>query len=175
MAITDIKLEPMNVSFNAVDCGATDGGVTVTLAEELVDITTDQTGTQIMDAIRSGNSAEVSLTLKEMTAAQWKRIVSDGMGAAFTPAAGTETAAVGSSKKFTAISTEAAELILKPVGSSDDLRNVTAWKAYPMPDSINYSGDSISMMSVTFKIIPDTTLDSQADLFVFGDGGQDFS
>lgn len=174
MAVTpgSIKIEPMNVTWGGSDLGSTAGGVEVSFSEELVDITADQTGSQVLDALRTGNSVEVSMTIKEMTVARWSQIFEDGGGGALTPGAGTEVVGYGSSKKFTAISTQAKELKLKPVGSADDLRNLHFFKAYVLPGSVSFSGEEISEMSLTFRCIPDTTKNAAIDLFVFGDGTQ---
>ncbi len=174
MAFTpgSVKIEPMDVTWNSNDLGGTTGGVEVTFTEDLVDVTSDQTGSQIMDAIRSGNAVEISMTLSELTVSRWSQMFEDGGGGAHTPASGTEVVGYGSSKRFTAISTEAAVLTLKPTGSSDDLRNLRFHSAYPIPESVSYSGEDLSTMSVTFRCIPDTSLQSAIDLFVFGDGTQ---
>jgi len=174
MAVTpgSFKIEPMDVTWNGTDLGATEGGVEVSFTEDLVDVVADQEGTRVLDAIRSGNSVEVSLTLKEMTVARWSQMFEDAGGGSLTPGGGTEVVGFGKSKNFTAISTQAAALTLKPTGSSDDLRNLLFHKAYPIPESISFVGDATEGMSVSFRVIPDATLADAIELFVFGDGTQ---
>lgn len=174
MAVTpgSYVVEPMDVTWNSNDLGATEGGVELTFTEDLVDVVADQEGTRVLDAIRTGNGVEVTLTLKEMTVARWAQILEDGGGDSLTPSMGTEVVGYGKSKNFTAISTEATALTLKPTGSSDDLRNLLFHKAYPIPGSISFAGDATQGMSVTFRVIPDSTLDDGIELFAYGDGTQ---
>jgi len=164
------KVEPMDVTFGGNDLGGTEGGVEISFTEDLVDVTADQEGTRVLDAIRTGNSVEVSMTLKEMSTAQWDQMIEDMGGDSLTPT--TKVVGYGKSRQFTPISTEAAALTLKPTGSADDLRNLLFHKAYAMPDSITYAGDATEGMSITFRVIPDPTLDDGIELFVFGDGTQ---
>jgi len=177
MAITvgSILIEPMDVTWNSNDLGATTGGVEVSFTEDLVDVSPDQVGTQIMSQIRTGNAVEISMSIQEMTATRWNQMFADGGGADLTPSMGTEVSGYGSSKKFSQTLTEAAELQLKPVGAADDARNLHFFKAYPVPESISFGGEDVQAMSVTFRVYPDSTKDSAVDLFVFGDGTQDLS
>lgn len=177
MAVTEgnILVEAMNVSWGGTDLGATSGGVTVTPTVNTVEITADQLGAQRLDEVQNGTTVEVSMTLQEMTAAQWASIVGSSTGDNHTPVAGTQVTGYGESKNFTNLSASALELVLKPVGAVNDLRNLHFHKAYPIPGSISYSGDEVSSMEVTFRVIRDTTKDSKINLFVFGDGTQDLT
>lgn len=68
------------------DLGFLDGDIEVTTSEDAVDITTHQTGTAILDAIRTGKTAKIKLSLKEAAVERLKKILQVG-GDAATPQA----------------------------------------------------------------------------------------
>ncbi len=76
----------------------------------------------------------------------------------------------GTSKDFTAVTTQAAKLIMHPVvlASTDLSRDLAFWLAYPMPDSIVYSGEDPQSVSVKFKIFPDLSRPTTSSWFVRG-------
>ena len=64
---------------------------------------------------------------------------------------------------------------LIPVGGDANARSLVIHKAYPLPESISFSGDDESVLSVTFRGIRDTAQDTTVDLWAWGDVDQDFS
>ncbi len=75
-SIANIRVEPVQVCFDGVDLGFTDGDVELTLEEQLVDVTAHQSGTQVVDAIRTGSNIQIALSLKETSVDQLNSILS---------------------------------------------------------------------------------------------------
>ena len=76
----------------------------------------------------------------------------------------------GMSKDFTGMLTQAAKLVLHPVvlASTDLVRDFAFWKAYPMPESITFSGEDPQLVSLTWKIFPDLSRPEEIRYFVRG-------
>lgn len=174
VSVNEIRLEPMVVTYNSVDLGATEG-LTLNMSTTTTDVTCDQTGSQIRTQIITGHEVTISATIKELSAQNWTKIVGEVTGGEHTPSAGTKLTGVGSASIFRTLSSVAAELVLKPVGAADDTRNITFHKAYPIPESISYSGTDLSTMSVTFRALIDSAVDTDIDIMSFGDQTQDLS
>lgn len=171
MGASNYRLEPMNVTWNSVDLGFTVGGVELTLENTTVDIMADQYFQQKLGAFQTGTNVTVSMTLPEMTAAKWKTLTSV-VGGNFTPSMGTELVGYGTSKSGTDLFSSGALLKMVPVGAGDNARNIHIHKAIPIPGSISFSGEEVSMMEVEFQAVVDLSLQAAINLFVFGDGTQ---
>jgi hypothetical protein len=168
--VTNIKVKPMELSWGGSALGFTEGDLELTLTEDAVDVTAHQEGTNILSAIRTGKNVELSVSLKETNKALVDSILSQS-GAVVT-ASGSSSAVVawGGSKDFTHVLTESKKLVMHPVAkaSGDLTEDVAAWLAYPMPESISFSGENPSLLNVTFKIFPDASKAKSARLLVFG-------
>lgn len=154
------------------DLGATEGGVSFAPSNDFVDIVADQLGSQILDKAKTGTNIEVTMTLKEVTASFWEKVVGAFAGDSITPSGGTLVVGYGESKNFTNMSTYTQELVLKPVSATDDSRNYHFWKSFPVPGTVSFSGTETQGMEVTFSMLRDTTRTSEVNLFAFGDGTQ---
>lgn len=159
---------------SAADVGICDGDIEVSTKENLVDIKSHQSGTNVLSQIRSGKEVEISLNLKETSVAQLRKVFTHGSGQAITPAAGTEVFGMGTGNDFTQTLLQAAKLNLHPVvlGSSDHSRDMTFWKAYPMFDKLNFSGEKEMVIQLKFKIYPDTSKNARIRYFAYADGTQ---
>lgn len=176
MAVTasEIRLEPQVVTFGTTDVGAVEG-VSLSMSVDEVGITADQTGGQLLDSRITAVNCEVSMTIKETSATNFEKLLGDMQGGSHTPASGTALHGLGTDKLFKGMSSYAAKLKLKPVGATDDSRNIVLHKAYCIINSISYSGTEVSTMEVTFKALQDTGVDSKIDVMSFGDDTQDLS
>ena len=76
--VANIVIEPAVVYLDGVDIGFTDGDIEINPEEQAVDITTHQTGTNILDALRTGNTVAFSLTLKEANVAKLTELLEYG-------------------------------------------------------------------------------------------------
>lgn len=76
----------------------------------------------------------------------------------------------GGSKDFTSMLTQSQKLVFHPVvNSSTDLtRDLAFWKAYPLFETIVSSGENPKMVTVTFKIFPDSSRQNAVRWFVYG-------
>ena len=82
------------------------------------------------------------------------------------------TSGWGNAKDFTAISSYAKKLRLHPVVASatTHTRDITFFKAYPVPGSVVFSGENPLTAEVTFRVIPDMARADQNRLFAYGEG-----
>lgn len=173
--ISNIKVEPVNVSWSGSALGFCDGDIEVSFEEQAVDVTAHQEGTNVLAAIRTGKNVELSLTLKETDAANLKTIFNNSQSSSYTPSGGTEVIGWGNKKDFSSVVSQAAKLVLHPVTATGLERDLAFWLAYPMPESIVFSGENPMTVAVTFKVFPDTTKKSEVRLGVYGDHTQTFA
>ena len=61
-------------------------------------------------------------------------------------------------------------LLLKPVGSAsnDYSRDLAIWKAYPMLETLTFSGENPEVASITFKCYRDCSRQNSVNLFIYG-------
>jgi hypothetical protein len=166
----------VNVQGTYDDLGFCDGDVEVAFEESLLDITTHQTGTDILTSIRQGKSAEVTMTLQETDIANIKLIMSQA-GAVFTPSGGSnEVVGWGTSTNSENIIDKAGKLILHPynLSDSDRSRDWAFWLAHMKPESVTFSGENPELVSLSFKCYTDESRDTRANLLVKGDHTQNY-
>lgn len=154
------------------ELGLLDGDVESTFEEATFEVKAHQTGTTLLADIRQGVSAEITTNLLESDLPKLKEIFARASGGAVTPGAGTEVFGWGTSRIGQNTIVQARRLILKPVNATDDLSNLTFWKAYPMPGSLVISGENPKVTAVTWKIYRDEARDKKISLFIFGDQNQ---
>lgn len=66
MNTENIKVEPLTAKWNDIELGALDGDIEIKFKEDSVDIKAHETGSNILDAIRTGKVVEaISLTMQE--------------------------------------------------------------------------------------------------------------
>lgn len=153
--------------------GATDGPVEISFLKTTLPINADQKGETLLGELITSVGAEVSATFKELTKAQWERMVGTCFGQKLTPSGGTELVGMGSDAIGRNLFDVGRELLLQPVGAVNNLRNLTFFKTCPDPQSVSYGGTAISSMPVTFKVYLDSDINNKVDLFAFGDSAQD--
>lgn len=76
----------------------------------------------------------------------------------------------GTSKDFSGQYAASKQLNLHPIAlaSTDLSRDFNFWKAYPMIESINFSGEEIQIIPVTFKVFPDQARPTSIKYFAQG-------
>lgn len=161
----------------AADVGYTDGAIEMTFEQNMVDIVANQTGSEILSHINTGNNLSVTVTFKETSYNQLRKIFGD-MADAHMPA-GTGTSATegfgfGTSRQFKQTFGRAKKLIFHPkvLASNDYSRDWCFWKAIAMPESLAFSGEEIMNIPVTFMVYIDTTKSDKASKFYYGDHTQ---
>ena len=168
MALSDIKVKPMTVTWNSTDLGSTSGGVEIAVDVQSTDIITDQDGTSPADAIQTGVSLTVTMTLLELNTTNYNLMVASPTGGS---AAGTDATVYGygTSKNFVSMLSMAQELRLRPVGNTDNTEDWKFHKAVPVVDSLSFASDATNSMSVTFRIFPDSSKPAAVSLGCYGD------
>lgn len=157
-----------------LDLGLLDGDIEVAFEEQLLEIMAHQTGTTVLADLRQGVSATVALTLKESDVAKLKEVFSKAAGGSYTPLSGTELFGWGTSKQGSNTVIQARRLVLHPVRllAADYTEDLCFWKAYPLPESITFSGENPKVVSLSFKTYLDDSKDEAIKLFAFGDWSQ---
>ena len=161
----------------AVDLGAIDGDVVPAKENNYVDITSHQTGTNILSQISTGLTMSLPLVLKETAVSQLRKMI-DGEGDSLIPdgtgVSSTEVLGWGNSRQFRQTLGRARKLVLHPesLPASNKSRDITIWKAFPKMNEITFSGENVHMYNVEFTIYPDYTKDSRVAYCAFGDGSQ---
>lgn len=159
----------------AQDLGFLDESIEIEATEDLVDIMAHETGSNVLSQIRTGKQVQITVNIQETSTAQLKRILRQA-GSSITPAGAnaTEVVGYGAAKDFTQTITQAKKLTMHPktLGASDKSRDLTFHKAYPILESISYSGEEKLVVPVSFKVYPKKTLNDAVEYFCFGDGSQ---
>lgn len=146
------------------------------LGEDLEPITAQQKGTTILGHLRKGNpEMSVSVTLKETTAAQLRRIFLSGGGVHMPAgASATELLGIGVEKQFTSTYGQAKKMRLHPARnlSSNKSEDWNFWKAYLALDSLTFSGEAALVFPAKFMIYPDESKPRPIQYMAIGDGSQ---
>ena len=159
---------------SSLQLGFTDGDTEIGVSEDLFDVMAQQSGTQVIDRIRTGKTVEnITIPMKESTAAKLQVILEAG-GASVTPGAGTKFTGWGKSKRFLNISADCRQLIVHPVrnAASNLINDWVFWRAYPNLAGFNFSGESDQLINVEFQVIPDPLILEAQELFGYGDHEQ---
>lgn len=158
----------------SVELGATDGPIELALNTETVDITSNQTGSLRGSEIYVGSSAEISMSLIEITKARFDTLIGEVTGDSVTPSGGTKVAGFGESRLFQALDELGGQLILHPIrlADSDKSSDVIFWRSAPKVDSLNFDGTAPQAMSVSFTAYLDRDYATGINLFAKGDWTQ---
>jgi hypothetical protein len=153
--------------------GYLDGDISVELEESTLELNSHQTGTTLLADLRQGVNATISLTLKESDNTLRQAMFSGTAGGAVAGATST-VYGWGNIKQGLSTIVQAGRLIMHPValGASDYSRDFCAWKAYPLINSIVFSGENPEVMEIEFKCYIDTSKAAGINLFMFGDHTQ---
>lgn len=156
-----------------MDLGLLDGDIELSMEETLLAVTAHQTGSNLIAELRQGFTCEVALVMKEADLNKYKEIFG-AAGGFDTVSGGTEVFGWGVNKQGTNTIVQARRLIMHPVANAanDYSEDFCAWKAYPMPESIVYSGENPKTLSITFKCYLDSEKPDAIQLFCMKDWTQ---
>lgn len=155
--------------------GATaQGGTTLNMEAQSVDLVSDQTGGIVLGQIYTGSAASVEMSLIEMTKERWEAVVGGVTGDVHTPSGGTRLVGYGESRLYQNLFDLGGKLILHPIRlpNTDRTEDVVFWRSAPLPSSIAYSGQDISGMEISFVAYNDKSKPSEISLFAQGDWDQ---
>lgn len=157
------------------DLGKTKEGIEIAFEQSKFEVMANQTGESVLDEILMGLKCSLSMSLLEMTSANWQLIVGKGYGDVHTPSGGTILSGFGDGRMNTSAFSLGGKLILHPVNlaSTDRSRDVVFHKCLPSPESVNFDGTDTQAMSVTFNAYVDESKDASINIFAFGDWRQD--
>jgi len=147
------------------------GGSTVSLETQTVEIKADQTGEIILDDIAVGNSVSVEMGLIEVSKERLETIIGGVAGDKFSPEVGTDLVGFGESKLYQSLANLGGTLILHPIRlpMSNKSFDVVIHKCAPIPNDINYSGSDQQVLNVTFKAYLDKSVNEKVNLIAWGD------
>ena len=149
------------------------GGSTLNMEAQSVDLTSDQTGSLVLGQIYTGSAASIDMSLIEMTKERWETVVGSVTGDVHTPSGGTRLVGYGESRLYQNLFDLGGKLILRPISKgTDKSEDVIFWKSAPLPSSISYSGQDIQGMEVSFVAYNDKSKPSEISLFAQGDWDQ---
>lgn len=156
-----------------MDLGDTEGGIEITIENSEIEILTDANGAIPADIFKSGTNATVACSLLEMTQDRWRLLIAKALGDSYTPSMGTEVIGFGESKNFKSLYAIAGKLVIHPINEATRDRDITLWKAVPLPESYNFSGTESSKLAISFRALVDKTIRSEVNVLAYGDHEQD--
>jgi hypothetical protein len=158
------------------DLGSTaEGGSTLNIETQSVELKADQTGQVVLGEIYTGSTASVEMSLIEMTKERWETIVGSVTGDVFEPTSGTRLVGQGTSRLYQNLFNLGGKLILHPIrlDKADRTEDITFWKSAPKPSSVSFSGQDIQGMEVTFTAYNDSSKPASVSLWAQGDYKQE--
>lgn len=157
-----------------LDLGATSEAVELAFETQVVDITSNQTGGIVGSQIYIGSSANITLSLMELTKERFDLLVGEVTGDAVTPGGGTKVSGYGESRLFQSLDELGGQLILHPIRlpATDRSADVIFWKSAPKPSSLNFDGQAPQVMAVEFTAYLDQSKNTAVNLFAKGDWTQ---
>lgn len=176
-APTAFAFEVFKYGDSATDAGFTDGDLEVKMDYNDVDVTSHQTGSEVLSHINTGNNVSLTINLKETTVAQL-RYAFLGRGDSVIPkgtgVSSTEVFGLGLNRQFKQTADRARKIVLHPkvLASTNHSRDLTIWKAFPSLETLNFSGENIFMIPMEVKVYNDFAKDQRISKICYGDSTQ---
>lgn len=174
LLISNLGLEIVTQGDSEDELGCIEGDIEVAFEESFIDVTCHAEGITPVAQLKNGvSSVEITLNLQETSLAQLKKMFVK-TGGSFVPDGGSEVFGMGTFKNFENMFKYASKLRLHPVRLLDgDLSNdYTFHKAIPNLTGINFSGENVFALPLTFKVYPAPGINSRVNYFSIGDGSQ---
>lgn len=157
----------------ASELGCLEGEIEITFSQSSVPVACHESGvTTVAEFINGLEEASVTLNMLETTFAKLKKVLTKTQGSLIpVGAAGTEVLGIGTARDFKNLLTFATRLNIHPkrLLSADKSLDITAWKAVPILEGLTLSGEAAVTLPLTFKLYPDTSKSSRANILVIGD------
>lgn len=171
-------------AFNLIQVGDTfekvgiiDGDISVSnFGASYVDITTHQTGSDVLGQIKSGSgNPELSFSLKEVTTAKYEKVIRYSGGSYLPVGGANKLVGAGSYGKFQA--PQLARVVLHPVrlDLADKTNDYAFWKCTIALSDITFSGENIVTLPVTVKAFQDCDKPAAINIWSYGDWSQSFA
>ena len=152
-----------------------EGGSSVTTSAETFEIRSDQTGQNLLDDISIGTTASIEMGIIELTKAQFELMIGSAAGDTVTGAT-SDITGYGESRLYQSMKSLGGMLVLRPIrlsGTQDYTSDVVFHSCAPLPADLNYSGNDMQVLNVSFKPYLDSGVDTKVNLIAFGDWTQD--
>lgn len=156
-----------------VDLGATNGDTTLTVDEQLVDITSPQTGDFVLEEIRKGLTATAGFELKDTSVASMRRALNFyGETIVTDDAASKVITGYGSKNLFKSTSDVATKLIFRPlkyVADANPSEDLTLHKAKLKLGELTFSAENELVLPVEAKAYLDQSKSAAVNFMSYGD------
>lgn len=159
------------------EIGCVEGSIAVSFKETYVDVKCHDNGATPVAQLKTGvEGVEVKMSLLETTKAKLKDVLVKSNGS-FIPDGGTELIGMGTYKSFENMFKFASLLRLHPkrLLAGDRSEDMNFPKAMPNLEGIDFSGEEVLKLPVTFKVYPAQDVDSRINFWFIGDGSQNLS
>ena len=145
------------------------GGATLAIEETVLDVTSDNTGSIVLDKILTGVNNTITMTLAEMSTERWKQIVGNVSGDIFTSGSD-EIVGWGESKLYKSKFGLGGRLVGHPIrlALTDRSADISMFTA-PGLTSINFSGQDIQGAEVEFVALLNRNVSNKVSLARRGD------
>ena len=149
------QLGPCKIEYDGADIGATEGGVTIKMAEDSADLKTDQNGTQPVDTVITGVAATVEcnladISLEKFAFAHKTSVITDGTKQKVVIIPNIGMSLRDNSKK----------LVIKPYVDGVVSTDANTWytfnkAAIKAEEEVSYDSSTQRVIKVTFMAFPD--------------------
>ena len=152
------QLGPCQMEFDGQDIGATEGGVTIRLAEDSAELKSDQTGTKPVDEVITGVEATIECNLAEITLENFAFIHKTTVITDSTTA--TKKKVVITPNLGMSLRNNAKKLVVKPYKDGVVSTDPNDWFTFPMAsvkaaEELTYDASTQRVLKVTFVAFPD--------------------
>lgn len=150
--IANVKIGACVVTFGGTDLGHTKGGADFTYETDKAEITVDETGSTIRDFSLIGEKAMIKVRLAESSLLNLSKIMP------MAELQATNTRLQFGKKAGQRFLTEAAELVLRPLGNVDDTEDLVLYKAVVVSEvPVSYNNEDERVIEVEFQAMWDAT------------------
>lgn len=142
----------------------------LTTTTEVTQLIDDAQGSIVLDEVINGYTAELGLSLREMTTQRWKDLIGQVTGNNITIDSA-EITGFGTKKLYQSMFNFSGRLVGHPIRNlaSNISEDITMLNTAPKMDSINFSGSAIQEASFTFLAYKANNVPDAINLFARGD------
>lgn len=177
LKLTNFGLQLLTQGEVALELGCLEGNISVAFTESFIDVKCHSEGATPVAQLKTGvESVEITLNMLETTKQIIKAMLVKSNGS-FIPDGGTELMGMGTFKSFENMFKYASKLRLHPkrLLSGDLSEDWNFPKAMPNLTQIDFSGEEVLKLPLTFKVYPAQNVDSRINYWFIGDGSQNLA
>lgn len=177
LKLTNFGLQLILQGEVSLELGCLEGNISVAFTESYFDVKCHSNGATPVAQLKTGvESVEITLNMLETTKAIIKSMLVKSNGS-FIPDGGTELMGMGTFKSFENMFKYASKLRLHPkrLLTGDLSEDWNFPKAMPNLTQIDFSGEEVLKLPLTFKVYPAEGIDSRINYWFIGDGSQNLA